>query len=119
MKTAIALQVIVTTYGQSDLIALKLIQVMDAFLVAIALFIFAVSIYELFIADLDLPEWMPAHNIYELKAKLSSVIILVMAIKFLEKLLEQKDLQTILYNAIAVTLVAAALIAFSYLGKKD
>lgn len=118
-KTIMALQAIITSYGQDALIALKLIQVMDAFLVAIALFVFAASIYELFIADLDLPEWMLAHNLYELKVKLSSVIILVIAIKFLEKLLEEKDGQTLLYHGLAVTLVAAALIAFGYFGKKD
>lgn len=119
IKTAIALQAIIVSYGQSDLIALKLIQVVDAFLVAIALFVFAVSIYELFIADLGLPDWMLAHNLYELKVKLSSVIVLVMAIKFLEKLVEEKDLQALLYNAIAISVVAAVLIAFSYFGKKD
>ena len=118
-KTVVVLQTIVTSYGQDAMIAFKLIQVMDAFLVATALFIFAASIYELFIAQVDLPGWMLAHNLYELKAKLSSVIVLVMVIKFLEKLLEDKDGQALLYHALAVAGVAAVLIAFGYWGKKD
>jgi uncharacterized membrane protein YqhA len=48
--------------------------VIDAFLIAIALYVFTVSIYELFVADLNLPDWMIAHNLDELKAKLSGII---------------------------------------------
>ena len=67
-----------------------LIAVVDVFLIATVLFVVAVSLYEMFIGDLKLPEWMVAHNLYELKSKLSGVIILVMAMKFLEKLVDWK-----------------------------
>jgi uncharacterized membrane protein YqhA len=62
---------------------------------------------------------MMAHNLHELKAKLSSVIILVAAVLFVEYLIEGKDALQLLYLGAAVTLVSAALIAFSVLGEKD
>ena len=75
--------------------------------------------HELFIDKLDLPEWMLAHDLYDLKAKLSSMIVLVMAVKFLEKLLDVKDAAGLMQIGIAVALVSAVLIAFGYFGKKD
>ncbi|MFM8368923.1 MAG: YqhA family protein, partial [Chloroflexota bacterium] len=68
---------------------------------------------------LDLPEWMLAHDLYELKTKLSSMIVLVMAVKYLQKLIEIKDGQELLQRGIAVAVVSVALIAFGYFGKKD
>ena len=119
IKTYKAIQAILTTGGRDPLILFYLIQLVDTFLVAIVLYIFAVSIYELFIGKLDLPDWMLAHNLHDLKAKLSSVIILVAAVRFLENLIEGKEALELLYMGGAVALVSAALIAFSVLGEKD
>jgi uncharacterized membrane protein YqhA len=95
-----------------------LIELVDSFLIAIALQIFSLSMYELFVGELNLPDWMLAHNLHELKTKLSSVIILVMTVKFLEHLVEWKNPSNSLFFAIAVSVVAATLIAFSYFGEK-
>ena len=119
IKTYKAIQAIFSTGGRDPLILFYLIQLVDTFLVAIVLYIFAVSIYELFIGKLDLPDWMLAHNLHDLKAKLSSVIILVAAVRFLENLIEGKEALELLYMGGAVALVSAALIAFSVLGVKD
>lgn len=62
---------------------------------------------------------MLAHDLYELKAKLSSMIVLVMAVKFLQKLIEVKDAEALLQTGLAVAAVSAVLIAFGYFGKKD
>jgi len=118
IKTYKAIQAIFTTAGRDPLILFYLIQLVDTFLVAIVLYIFAVSIYALFIGKLDLPEWMLAHNLHDLKAKLSSLIILVAAVRFLESLIEGKDALQLLYMGGAVAVVSAALIAFSVLGEK-
>ena len=119
IKTYHAIAMIVTTAGQGKLISLTLIQLVDVFLISIALVIFAVSIYELFISELELPEWMIAHNLHDLKARLSSLAILVMAMKFVEKIFEGQAAQQTLYLGIAIAVVSAALIAFSYFGSKE
>ena len=59
------------------------------------------------------PEWALRH-----RDALGSIIILVMAIIFLERLVAWQDPQGTLYFAIAITLVTAALIALIGFGKR-
>ena len=119
IKTVSTTLLVIQTLGKDSAITIQSIELIDSFLIATAILIFAASLYELFIGKLDMPEWMLAHDLYELKAKLSSMIVLVMAVKFLQKLLEVKDTQDLLRTGIATTLVSAVLIAFGYFGKKD
>ena len=118
VKTFNTIILIITSYGTDSFIAVSLIELVDSFLIAIALLIFSVSMYELFIGKLSLPDWMLAHDLHELKTKLSSVIVLVMTVKFLEHLVEWKSPNDSLYYAIAVSVVAATLIAFGYFGER-
>lgn len=119
LKTFATVGLIVNSAGGDAGITIALIAIVDSFLIATTLLIFSASLYELFIGKLELPEWMLAHNLYELKAKLSSMIVLVMAVKFLEKFLELKDAEALLKTGLATAAVSAALIAFGVFGKKD
>jgi uncharacterized membrane protein YqhA len=119
LKTANVIFLVVSSRGTALSITVEFIEIVDGFLIATALLIFAVSLYELFIDKLDLPEWMLAHNLYELKTKLSSMVVLVMGVKFLEKLLDIKDAAELMQIGIATALMSAVLIAFGYFGKKD
>ena len=119
IKTVTTTLLVIQTLGKDPAVTIELIEILDSFLIATAILMFAASLYELFIGKLDMPEWMLAHDLYELKAKLNSMIVLVMAVKFLQKLLEVKDTQDLLRTGIATTLVSAVLIAFGYFGKKD
>ena len=119
IKTVSATLLVVQTLGKDSAITIELIEIIDIFLISTTILIFAASLYELFIGKLDMPEWMLAHDLYELKAKLSSMIVLVMAVKFLQKLLEIKDTQDLLRTGVAIALISAVLIAFGYFGNKD
>jgi uncharacterized membrane protein YqhA len=119
VKTVVIFIDLFTAAGKSATAAVAFIQLMDTFLIATGLVIFALGLYELFIGDLDLPDWLTLHNLHDLKARLSSIIILVMVVAFLEHLVEWKDAQGTLMFGVAVAAVAAALIAFSYFGEKD
>lgn len=119
IKTVSTALLVLQTLGKDSAITIELIELIDIFLIATTILIFAASLYELFIGKLDMPEWMLAHDLYELKAKLSSMIVLVMSVKFLQKLIEIKDGAELLQRGIAVAIVSAALIAFGYFGKKD
>ena len=110
---------LIKTYGKDLSGAIALIEIMDIFLIATALLVFSVGIYELFIGDLSLPEWLVIRNLHDLKSKLGSVIILVMAVTFLKHLVEWRDPQGTYYFGIAVAVVSASLIAFSHFGGKD
>ena len=119
LQTVHALALIVESQGTDAGITVALIEIVDSFLIATTLLIFTVNLYELFIADVDVPEWMVSHNLNELKTKLSSLIVLVMAVKFVEKLVDAKDYGDLLQFGAAVTLVSATLISFEYFGHKD
>jgi len=118
-KTVNTVFLVFSSMGRDKAITVELIEIVDSFLIATAVLIFATSLYELFVDKLDLPEWMLAHNLYELKTKLSSMIVLVMGVKFLEKLLDVKDANALLQIGIATATMSAVLIAFGYFGKKD
>jgi len=119
LKTVDTVSLVISSLGRDKAITVELIEIVDSFLIASALLIFSVSLYELFIGKLDLPEWALAHDLHELKTKLSSMVVLVMAVKFLEKLLDVKDAASLLQIGVAITLMSAVLIAFGYFGKKD
>ncbi len=67
----------------------------------------------MFIYKLDLPEWLLIDNLSKLKAKLSDVIILFMAVKFLKRLIDGKSAIDTLYVGLAVAVVAGVLILFN------
>jgi len=119
VRTFDTLALMISSMGRDKFIAVSLIELLDSFLIAVALFIFAVSLYQLFIGPINLPSWMLAHNLPELKEKLGGVIILVMVVKFLERLVEWKDAFDSLLFAVSVGIVAGALIAQSYFGAKE
>ncbi len=120
VKAFLAWREIVTSLGGSAAISLQLIKVIDAFLIAIVLYLLAVSIYKLFVGDLEVAPRMVARSLPELKSKLSGVIVLVMAVRFAEILFEGGTAPLeVLWFALAVAVVSAALIAFGYFGYKD
>jgi uncharacterized membrane protein YqhA len=118
-KTISTVMLVITTMGKDAGIAVEFIEIVDAFLIATTILIFMVSLYELFIGEINVPEWMLAHNLPELKAKLSSMVVLVMGVKFLQKLLDVKNTTELLQTGLAIAVVSAVLIAFGYFGKKD
>ncbi len=119
LKAITVLNSIAASYGQDEHITTALVQVVDSALIASVLLVSAVSLYEIFIAKLDLPRGMVAHNLYELKAKLGSIVILAMALKFLEHLVEWKDASGTLLFGISIAVVSMALIALNHLSRKE
>ncbi|MDX2138764.1 MAG: YqhA family protein [Chloroflexota bacterium] len=118
VKTVGAVSLIVTSYGQDPHVAISLIELVEGFLIAAALLIFAVSMYGLFVGELALPDWMVASNLHELESKLSSMVILIMAVKFLEHLEEWEDPQDTVLFGVAIAVVSATLIALDHFGGK-
>lgn len=96
-----------------------MISLLDAFLLAVVLYIFAVALYELFIGEVKVPEWLVIRNLDDLKMKLVSVIILVMAVTFVEHLVQwEKPVDTLLFG-VATALVLSSLILYIRSGGRD
>jgi uncharacterized membrane protein YqhA len=118
-KTWHAIVFLLESGGKDPLAAIEFIELMDAFLIATALLIFAIGLYELFVEDVEMPPWLVIHSLHDLKVKLASVIVLVLAVNFLSHLVEWRDARTTLEFGLAISAVAAVLIAFGYFGEKD
>jgi uncharacterized membrane protein YqhA len=117
VQTVKVCEKIIVSLGQSSEIILLILKLIDTFLVAIVLYILAASIYELFISKVEISSRLVAKTLSELKIKLSNMIIMVLAVHFVEVIFDDgiAGLEKV-WQAIAITLVAMVLIAFSYFG---
>ena len=104
---------------KGDATLVSLFGCLDNFLVATALIVISVSLYELYIDKLEVPDWMLVRNLEELKAKFSYVVIPVMAVKFVQNVLESKNTLETLYYGAGIALVIASLTAFNYVSEKE
>lgn len=95
-----------------------LLQTLDIFLVATVLLVVAFGLWELFIGDLDLPDWLEMRDLGALKSAAADLIILVVAIKYVERFASGGPSLDLLYEAGAVALLSGTLIAFTAF-KKD
>jgi uncharacterized membrane protein YqhA len=93
----------------------ELLQVLDLYLIGTVLIITAIGLYELFIGDVNLPEWLVIRNLSDLKTKIVEVIVLVIGIKFVEKLVTVKDPIDVLWYGLGSAAVMAVLIGWNTL----
>ncbi len=104
---------------KDDFALIALFDSLDSFLVATAMLVISVSLYELFIGALEVPDWMLVRNLSELKSKFNFVVVPVMAVKFLQKLLSGEAALDTLYYGAAVGAVALSLAIFNYVSEKE
>jgi uncharacterized membrane protein YqhA len=111
---------VITGQNRNGSAMLELIQIVDVFLIATVVYLLATSIYNLFIGDPGTSPKLVAHDLTELKTKLSSILVLVLAVHFVEVLFENhaSPLDT-LWLALASTAVAGVLIAFSWFSHSE
>lgn len=96
---------------RSKSLVASLLEVIDLVLIATVQIIIALGLWELFVGRLAVPEWARVKSLTELKASLSEVIVLVIAIKFVEKLVQTPRALDVLYFAGGISLVGLMLVA--------
>lgn len=104
------LLVIKLAHGELDGMAVSLVQVMDGFLIAAGLLIFSLGLYELFIGEIELPAWLTIRDLDSLKGKLAGVIVMVIAVTYLERLESGGDGRGLLEAGVGAALVSAVLV---------
>jgi len=119
VKTVKVVQTALTKFEESEPTLYTLFEALDCFLVATALIVVAISLYELFISGLEVPDWMLVTDLTELKAKFTFVIIPVMAVKFVQKILNYENAVDTLYYGAAIALVSFSLTAFNYISIRE
>ena len=87
----------------------------DVILIAAALLIIGIGLYTLFVGDVErLPHWLDIKTLDDLKDKLVSVIVAVLAVNFFTRVAQWRGGSDILYLGGAIGLVIISLAAFSY-----
>lgn len=119
VKTFQLLQTALANSKESEPTLYILFEALDCFLIATALIVIAVALYDLFIGDLEVPDWMFVKDLTELKAKFTFVIVPVMAVKFVQKILKYDNAIEVLYYGTAISLVAISLTAFNFVSIKE
>lgn len=89
-----------------DLIIVTVLKAVDTYLLAVVQLIVAIGMFELFIADLHLPDWLEARSLDDLKKPIIDVLIVFVTIKGIERYLETSQP----LDALAAVGAAAALI---------
>ena len=92
--------------------SIALIELVDVFLIATVLYIIAVGLYELFIGELQLPEWLVIANLDDLKIKLIGVVVTVLAVLFLGQVVSWDGSNALLAQGGAIALVITSLTWF-------
>jgi uncharacterized membrane protein YqhA len=94
-------------------LVLVVIELSDLFLLATALYVIAIGLYELFIAEIPgLPDWLSIHSLDDLKDKLIKVVIVVLGVLFLGQVVSWDGQRDLLGYGVAIALVIAALTFF-------
>src|SRR5215204_1431299 len=119
VKTAYVFKTAVTEFTETEPTLYVLFEALDCFLVATALIVVAVSLYELFIGGLAVPDWMLVKDLTELKAKFTFVIIPVMAVKFVQKILNYENAVDTLYYGAAIAVISFAPTALNFISLKE
>jgi uncharacterized protein (TIGR00645 family) len=104
-------------HGELDGMAVALVSIIDAFLIAAGLLIFALGLYELFVGQIvetNRPAWLEIHDLDALKSKLAGIIVMVLAVAFLERLESATDARAVFYAGVGVAAVSATMIALTY-----
>ncbi len=99
--------------AKAKLLAVDLIQAVDIFLIAIAVYMISLGLYVLFIDEsLPLPRWLVFRDLEDLKANLVSIVIAVLAVLFLREAVSWDGQSNLLELAAALALMIAVLIFF-------
>ncbi len=104
--------------ADAKLLAVELIQAVDVFLIAIAVYIISLGLYVLFIDNsLRLPGWLVFRDLEDLKGNLVSIVIAVLAVLFLREAVSWDGSRNLLELGAALALMIAVLVFF--LSKKS
>lgn len=93
---------------QDDSKVVDLLEVIDAYLLAVVLLIVVVGLFELFVGTLDVPDWLHARSLEQLKKSIIDVLILFLGVKGVEGLLGSEDpLDALKFTAAVAVLIGA------------
>ncbi|MGL4649720.1 MAG: YqhA family protein [Caldilineaceae bacterium] len=104
------------SHGVQVLPIIDLVEFVHQFLIGTVLYITAVGLYQLFIAEIDFPSWLKVDSTEQLESNLISVTVVVLAVNFLSVVFTPGERDLLNYGA-GIALPIAALALFTGLRK--
>jgi uncharacterized membrane protein YqhA len=101
---------------KEDGAVVQLLEVIDTYLLAIVQLIVVIGIYELFIGSLDVPDWLHAKSLDDLKKSIVDVLIVYVGVKGVEGLIKRSDPSEALTYTGAVAILIGSLTLFRIAG---
>ena len=99
---------------RTDMSVVRLLSVIDMYLISIVQLIVVIGLYELFIAELQVPEWLRVDSLNDLKKSIIDVLVVFMAVKGIEGLLKKSEPLDALVFAGAVGILILVLTLFRW-----
>jgi uncharacterized membrane protein YqhA len=99
-------------YISTKSITAEILSIIDIFLLVVIQYIFCIGLYELFIGDLETPQWLKISTIDHLKAALASFISLFLSILFVQLAVKSENVMEILYSGIGIASVIGVLVFY-------
>ena len=100
-------------FASTDLL-IEIFGVIDVMLRAVIFYIIGVGLYSLFIAPLNLTAALGVESLIDLETKVISVVIVILAVAFLEHFVRWEEPGETLHFAAALAIVVAALVVFQW-----
>jgi uncharacterized membrane protein YqhA len=100
-------------FASTDLL-IEILGVIDVMLRAVIFYIIGVGLYSLFIAPLNLTAALGVESLIDLETKVISVVIVILAVAFLEHFVRWEEPGGTLHFAAALAIVVAALVIFQW-----
>jgi len=102
--------------GSTELV-LRFLEIVTVMLKAVFFYLIGVGLYSLFIAPLNVTVALGIQTLNDLESKIISVVIVIMAVAFLERFIQHDA--GILNEAAALGIVVFALVAFKYFTTRE
>jgi uncharacterized membrane protein YqhA len=94
-----AFELIVGHGGQSDQLIYEIVEFIHFFLIGTVLYITAMGLFQLFITELSLPEWLTVDDIEKLEMNLVGVVVVIIGVNFLSVIINPGDIDLLNYGA--------------------
>jgi uncharacterized membrane protein YqhA len=97
---------------ESTDLGVRFLEIVSVMLKAVFFYLIGVGLYSLFIAPLNVTVALGVETLNDLETKVISVIIVIMSVRFLERFIEGEGGLDLIYRAVALSAVTAALVFF-------
>lgn len=117
-RGVLAVEELVAAIGSehvSRLLVVQCVELADFILLAVALYIMGIGLFELFIAPVRMPSWLMITSLDDLKSKLVNIVVVALGVSFLGQVVTWDGVTNLLPLGVAIGAVIVSLSVFGTL----